>query len=84
MSIRERLSGNEAVATAMRQIEPDVFAMFPITPSTEIPQYYAGYVADGRVNTEFVCMESEHSALSVRKRRAAGQLRLPPPQVFPL
>lgn len=64
MSIRERLSGNEAIATAMRQIEPDVFAMFPITPSTEIPQYYASYVADGKVDTEFVCMESEHSALS--------------------
>ncbi len=64
MSKRERLSGNEAIATAMRQIDPDVFAMFPITPSTEIPQYYAGYVADGRVDTEFVCMESEHSALS--------------------
>ena len=64
MSIRERLSGNEAIATAMRQIDPDVFAMFPITPSTEIPQYYAGYVADGKVNTEFICVESEHSALS--------------------
>ena len=35
MSIRDRLSGNEAIATAMRQINPDVFAMFPITPSTE-------------------------------------------------
>ena len=46
MSIRDRLSGNEAIATAMRQINPDVFAMFPITPSTEIPQYYAQYVAD--------------------------------------
>lgn len=64
MSIRERLSGNEAIATAMRQIDPDVFAMFPITPSTEIPQYFAGYVADGKVNTEFICVESEHSALS--------------------
>ncbi len=64
MSIRERLSGNEAIATAMRQIDPDVFAMFPITPSTEIPQYFAQYVADGRVNTEFICVESEHSALS--------------------
>ena len=40
MSIRERLSGNEAVAYAMRQINPDVFAAFPITPSTEIPQYF--------------------------------------------
>ena len=64
MGTRDRLSGNEAIATAMRQIDPDVFAMFPITPSTEIPQYYAQYVADGRVNTEFVCVESEHSAMS--------------------
>ncbi|MCR4960149.1 MAG: pyruvate ferredoxin oxidoreductase [Lachnospiraceae bacterium] len=64
MSIRERLSGNEAVATAIRQINPDVFAMFPITPSTEIPQYVAQYVADGKVDTEFICVESEHSAMS--------------------
>ena len=64
MSIRERLSGNEAIATAMRQINPDVFAMFPITPSTEIPQYYTQYVADGRVDTEFITVESEHSSLS--------------------
>ncbi len=64
MSIRDRLSGNEAIATAMRQINPDVFAMFPITPSTEIPQYFAQYVADGRVDTEFICVESEHSSMS--------------------
>ncbi len=64
MSTRDRLSGNEAIATAMRQINPDVFAMFPITPSTEIPQYFAQYVADGRVDTEFICVESEHSSLS--------------------
>jgi len=64
MSIRERLSGNEAVAYAMRQINPDVFAAFPITPSTEIPQYFAKYVADGQVDTEFVTVESEHSSMS--------------------
>ena len=64
MSIRDRLSGNEAIANAMRQINPDVFAMFPITPSTEIPQYFAQYVADGKVDTEFVCVESEHSSMS--------------------
>ena len=62
--MRERLSGNEAIATAMRQINPDVFAMFPITPSTEIPQFFAQYVADGKVDTEFICVESEHSSLS--------------------
>jgi pyruvate ferredoxin oxidoreductase alpha subunit len=64
MSYRDRLSGNEAVALAMRQIDPDVFAAFPITPSTEIPQYFAQYVADGKVNTEFVTVESEHSSMS--------------------
>ena len=64
MSIRERMSGNEAVAYAMRQIEPDVFAAFPITPSTEIPQYFAQYVADGKVKTEFITVESEHSSMS--------------------
>ena len=56
--------GNEAVAYAMRQINPDVFAAFPITPSTEIPQYFAQYVANGQVDTEYVTVESEHSSMS--------------------
>ncbi|MEG1583111.1 MAG: pyruvate ferredoxin oxidoreductase, partial [Cetobacterium sp.] len=64
MSIRERMSGNEAVATAMRQINPDVMPAFPITPSTEVPQYFSKFVADGAVNTEFIPVESEHSAMS--------------------
>ncbi len=75
MSIRERLSGNEAVAYAMRQIDPDVFAAFPITPSTEIPQYFAQYVADGKVNTEFVTVESEHSSMSTCMGAAAAGAR---------
>lgn len=64
MSIRERLSGNEASATAMKQINPDVVAAFPITPSTEIPQYFSTFVSNGQVDTEFVAVESEHSAMS--------------------
>lgn len=64
MSIRERLSGNEAIATAMRQVNPDVMPAFPITPSTEIPQYFSSYVANGQVDTMFVPVESEHSAMS--------------------
>ena len=64
MSIRDRLSGNEAIACAMRQINPGVFAAFPITPSTEIPQYVAQYVANGLVDTEYVTVESEHSSMS--------------------
>jgi pyruvate ferredoxin oxidoreductase alpha subunit len=60
-----RLSGNEAVAYAMKQVNPDVMGAFPITPSTEIPEYFANYVANGEVNTEFVTVESEHSSMSV-------------------
>ena len=64
MAKRVSLSGNEAVAQAMRQINPDVVAAFPITPSTEIPQYFSQFVANGQVTTEFVPVESEHSAMS--------------------
>lgn len=64
MGTRERLSGNESIAFAMKQINPDVVAAFPITPSTEIPQYFSQFVANGQVDTEFVPVESEHSAMS--------------------
>lgn len=57
-------TGNEAMAEAMRQINPDVVAAYPITPATEIVQIFAGFVADGLVDTEFVPVESEHSAMS--------------------
>ena len=62
--IRERLSGNEAVAVAMRQINPDVVPAYPITPSTEVPQYFSSFMANGSVDTEFIPVESEHSAMS--------------------
>ena len=64
MPKRVLMSGNEAVATALRQINPDVFPMFPITPSTEIPQYFSNYVSNGLVDTEFITVESEHSSMS--------------------
>lgn len=64
MGIRERLTGNEAVAYAMKQINPDVMGAYPITPSTEIPQYFSAYVDNGEVDTEFIAVESEHSAMS--------------------
>ena len=64
MSIKNSLSGNEAVAYAIRQINPDVFPAFPITPSTEVPQYVSDYAANGLVDTEFVTVESEHSAMA--------------------
>lgn len=64
MAIKERLSGNEAVAHAIRQINPDVMPAFPITPSTEIPQMVSTYIANGEIDTEFIPVESEHSAMS--------------------
>jgi pyruvate ferredoxin oxidoreductase alpha subunit len=57
-------TGNEAMAEAMRQINPDVVAAYPITPATEVVQLFAKFVNDGDVDTEFVPVESEHSACS--------------------
>lgn len=58
------LTGDQAVAEAMRQIEPDVVAAYPITPQTEIVMTFSQFVADGKVKTEFIPVESEHSAMS--------------------
>ena len=57
-------TGNEAMAEAMRQINPDVVAAYPITPATEIVMIFAQFVADGLVDTRYVAVESEHSAMS--------------------
>lgn len=58
------LTGNEAVAYAMKQINPDVVAAYPITPQTAIVEKFAEYVANGEVDTEMILVESEHSAMS--------------------
>ncbi len=75
MAKRDRLSGNEAIAIALRQIDPDVFPAFPITPSTEIPQYFASFVANGQVDTEFIPVESEHSSMSAAIGASAAGAR---------
>ena len=59
------INGDSAVAYAWKQIDPDVCAAYPITPQTIIVEKFSDYVADGDVQTEFVCVESEHSALTV-------------------
>jgi pyruvate ferredoxin oxidoreductase alpha subunit len=64
MSRTVAITGNGAIAEAMRQIDPDVVAAFPITPSTQIVEDFSQYVADGTVGTELVTVESEHSAMS--------------------
>ncbi len=58
------VTGNVLVAEAMRQCAPDVMAAYPITPQTTIVEEFAKFVANGRVHTEYVTVESEHSAMS--------------------
>ena len=76
MSRREIISGNWAFAEAMRQINPDVVAAYPITPSTDIPMKFADFVANGRVDTNFVTVESEHSAITACVTAAAAGARV--------
>ena len=69
------LTGDEAAAYAMKQIEPDVVAAYPITPQTEIVMNFSQYVADGKVSTEMIPVESEHSAMSACVGAAAAGAR---------
>jgi len=69
------LAGNEAVAEAMRQINPDVVAAYPITPQTELMHTFAQFHADGLVDTELVLVESEHSAMSATVGASAAGAR---------
>lgn len=69
------MTGAEAVANAMRQIEPHVVAAYPITPQTPIVEYFAKFVADGVVRTEMIPVESEHSAMSAVVGAAAAGAR---------
>jgi len=75
MAERMALTGNEAVAYAMMQINPDVVAAYPITPQTALMQKFADFVADGEVDTELVLVESEHSAMSAVVGAAAAGAR---------
>jgi len=75
MAIKERMSGNEAVAHAIKQINPDVMPAFPITPSTEIPQFVSTMIANGEIDTEFIPVESEHSSMSAAIGASAAGAR---------
>ncbi|MBU1852647.1 MAG: pyruvate ferredoxin oxidoreductase, partial [Candidatus Omnitrophica bacterium] len=69
------MTGDQAVAYAMKQIEPDVVAAYPITPQTEIVMNFSDYVANGVVKTEMIPVESEHSAMSACVGAAAAGVR---------
>ncbi len=72
---RKAMTGNGAIALALKQAEPDVMSAYPITPQTEIAQNYAQFVADGAVKTEYIAVESEHSAMSAAIGSAAAGAR---------
>jgi len=72
VSTKMALEGAHASAQAMRQINPDVVAAYPITPQTAIVQIFSQYVADGEVDTEFIAAESEHAAMSACVGAAAA------------
>jgi len=69
------LTGNDAGAEALKDVNPDVAAVFPITPQTELMHKFASYVNDGVVETELVPVESEHSAQSACFGSAAAGAR---------
>ena len=69
-------TGNQMIAEAFRQVEPDVMAAYPITPQTTIVEGYAKFVAQGLVDTEFVTVESEHSAMSACVGASAAGARV--------
>jgi len=69
-------TGNSVVAEAMRQCKPDVMAAYPITPQTTIVEEFAAFVAKGRVHTEYVTVESEHSAMSACVGASAAGARV--------
>ena len=75
MSKLVALTGNDAVAEALRQVNPDVAAVYPITPQTELMHAFAAFAADGAVDTELVTVESEHSAMSATVGAAAAGAR---------
>jgi pyruvate ferredoxin oxidoreductase alpha subunit len=69
-------TGNVLVAEAMRQCAPDMMAAYPITPQTTIVEEFAKFVANGRVHTEYVTVESEHSAMSACVGASAAGARV--------
>ena len=69
------LTGGEATAEAMRQINPGVVPVYPITPQTPIIENFIKYVADGKVDSEVITCESEHSVMSATIGAASSGVR---------
>lgn len=75
MPTRVAMTGNDAGAEALKDVNPDVAAVFPITPQTELMHRFVSFVHDGVVDTELILVESEHSAQSACFGAAASGAR---------
>jgi len=73
--MKELLEGSMAVAEIVRLCKPGVISAYPITPQTHIVEELASIVADGKLNAQFVNVESEHSAASVVLGAVAAGVR---------
>src|SRR5512147_20722 len=63
--MKEFLEGSLAIAEAVKMCKPGVISAYPITPQTHIVEELASMVAEGHLKSQFVNVESEHSAASV-------------------
>ncbi|NMA44641.1 MAG: pyruvate ferredoxin oxidoreductase [Candidatus Diapherotrites archaeon] len=64
MSEKKVISGSDAVAQAVKLCKPKVLPMYPITPSTLIPEKLSEFIANGEMDAQLIHVESEHSAIS--------------------
>ncbi|MDR3223337.1 MAG: pyruvate ferredoxin oxidoreductase [Methanobrevibacter sp.] len=74
--IKKVITSNQAVAEAVKLAKPDVIPVYPITPQTTISEYLAQYVADGDIDSEYIRVESEHSALSASVGASGAGVRV--------
>ena len=49
---------------AAKMARVDAIAAYPITPQTHVVEHLSELVASGELDAEYICVESEHSALS--------------------
>ncbi len=70
------LEGSFAIAEAVRMVNADVISAYPITPQTHIVERLAEMIADGELDAEFICVESEHSAMSACVGASAAGARV--------
>jgi len=75
MSSKRIDSGNAAAAMAVQLARAEVIAAYPITPQTPLTEKLSELIAGGKMDAEYVAVESEHSAMAVCIGAAAAGVR---------